>query len=124
MRRDLVRELDREVPRAEVQLVRVNDQVLAFVKAGTTLINLNEAPFLRASSAGLAREYLYVVLTHEYLHIIGVADEREVRRMTMDLIGRKFGHDGPAFKMAMDLAFPVDVMLWRSHQELSPHTFM
>jgi hypothetical protein len=124
VRRDLVSLMDRPVPRAEVQIVRVPDQVLAFVRAGTTIINVNEAPFLRANYSGLGREYLYVVLTHEYMHIIGVADEREVRRMTLEVVGKKFGEDGPAFRIAKELADPRDVRLWESHKEFSPHTFM
>jgi hypothetical protein len=44
--------------------------------------------------------YLFMVLTHEYLHSFGIVDEIEVRNMTYDLCRSMLGEDHVACKMA------------------------
>ena len=44
--------------------------------------------------------YLFMVLTHEYLHSLGVIDELQVRKMTYDLISSLVGEDHIAARMA------------------------
>jgi hypothetical protein len=40
--------------------------------------------------------YLFIVLSHEYLHSFGIIDELQVRSMTYDLCMSLFGGDHPA----------------------------
>ena len=44
--------------------------------------------------------YLFMVLTHEYLHSFGIVDEIEVRNMTYDLCKSLLGEDHVATIMA------------------------
>ncbi|MFL6495058.1 MAG: hypothetical protein ACJ703_01365 [Nitrososphaera sp.] len=44
--------------------------------------------------------YLFMVLTHEYLHSLGIIDENTVRQMTFELCKWMLGNDHIATKMA------------------------
>jgi hypothetical protein len=46
--------------------------------------------------------YLYMVLTHEYLHTFGIIDENAVRQMTYDLCRSLFGDSHISTLMAKD----------------------
>jgi hypothetical protein len=122
--RDLLqRRLGRVVPKARVVLTRVRPGVLAFVRAGENVIYLNEIPY--RSFSGDVSQYLFVVILHEYLHLVGVADEREVRRITLDVIEETFGEDSTAYRLAQNLADPRDIYLRESWKQFGrPNTYM
>jgi hypothetical protein len=44
--------------------------------------------------------YVFMVLSHEYLHSLGIIDENTVRQMTFDLCSWMLGNDHIATKMA------------------------
>jgi hypothetical protein len=44
--------------------------------------------------------YIFMVLTHEYLHSLGITDENTVRQMTFELCKWMLGNDHTATKMA------------------------
>jgi len=44
--------------------------------------------------------YIFMVLTHEYLHSLGIIDENTVRQMTFELCRWMLGNDHTATKMA------------------------
>lgn len=44
--------------------------------------------------------FIYMILTHEYIHSLGYIDEMEARRMTAIVARKAFGEDHPAFKMS------------------------
>lgn len=44
--------------------------------------------------------YIFMVLTHEYLHSLGIVDENTVRQMTFELCKWMLGDDHTATKMA------------------------
>jgi hypothetical protein len=46
--------------------------------------------------------YVFMVLTHEYLHSLGIVDENTVRQMTYDLCKTMLGDDHSSTKMAKE----------------------
>jgi hypothetical protein len=46
--------------------------------------------------------YVFMVLTHEYLHSLGIIDESTVRQMTFELCTWLLGNDHAATKMAKE----------------------
>lgn len=110
-----------KLPNAKVELVDyLPPTVLAFVRAGDYTIYVNRQQYLQAKEAGYEYAYLFVILLHEYLHLVGIADEREVRRIDLDIIEEKFGRDSLPYKIAMSLADPRDIHI----DNLRPHTYI
>ncbi|MBP1357616.1 MAG: hypothetical protein JZD40_03905 [Sulfolobus sp.] len=108
-----------------IRFVKVPEYILGFVKNGEFTIYINEIPYSQARLLGKTYEYLYVIVLHEYLHIIGIADEREVRRISIEMIGKKFGQDTYAYSLAYRLADPRDAYLIKSQKLYGkPHTYI
>ncbi|MEM3862956.1 MAG: hypothetical protein QW699_00485 [Metallosphaera sp.] len=108
---------------AEIQLMPFDPRVLGFVKTGQNVIYVNTIP-LKSIGSDKVREYLYVVILHEYFHLLGIADEREVRRMTVEMVSEKFGEDSYAHRLSMSLADPRDVTLINSWKHGKPLSYM
>ena len=76
----------------------------AFWQIGGNYIVMNEvlvqAMSELASGATEFNSYVYMILTHEYLHSLGFTDEMEARRMTAMVAAKSFGEDHPAFTMS------------------------
>ena len=67
-------------------LIIVNKRILNIIKIHKSLNEYNY--------------YLFMVLTHEYLHSLGIIDELEVRNMTYSLLASLAGENHTATKMA------------------------
>ena len=67
-------------------LIIVNKRILNIIKIHKSLNEYNS--------------YLFMVLTHEYLHSLGIIDELEVRNMTYSLLASLAGENHMATKMA------------------------
>lgn len=67
-------------------LIIVNKRILNIIKIHKSLNEYNS--------------YLFMVLTHEYLHSLGIIDELEVRNMTYSLLDSLAGENHMATKMA------------------------
>lgn len=55
-----------------------------------------------AGSAEEYNSYLFMVLSHEYLHSLGIVDENTVRQMTFELCNWMLGDDHKATRMAKE----------------------
>lgn len=62
--------------------------------------NLIEAMAKNASSFVEFNSYIYMILTHEYIHSLGFTDEMEARQLTASVARRAFGEDHPAYIMS------------------------
>lgn len=76
----------------------------AFWQVGGNYIVMNQI-LIEAMSrlTGSVREFnsfVYMILTHEYLHSLGYIDEMEARKMTAEVALKSFGKDHPAFTMS------------------------
>lgn len=67
-------------------VIIVNRRILNIIKIHKSLNEYNS--------------YLFMVLTHEYLHSLGIIDELEVRNMTYSLLASLAGENHMATKMA------------------------
>lgn len=56
---------------------------------------------------GEYNSYLFMVLTHEYLHSLGVVDEQKARQMTYDLCSTLLGKQHPSTLMAKEDPFAL-----------------
>ncbi|EZQ07067.1 MULTISPECIES: hypothetical protein [Acidianus] len=123
VRIDVKARMGKEIVVDGIQFAKFNPNVLAFVRAGSNVIFVNEIPYYRiVNNTQYAYEYLYVILLHEYLHLLGIADEREVRRITMELVKENFSETSYAFRLSSNLAFPEDVELMKDRRFI--HTYM
>ncbi len=105
---------------AYVQFASFNPSVLGFVRAGSNVIYVNEIPYNKiATDPQKSHDYLYVVILHEYLHLIGIADEREVRKITLEIVGDKFGENSNAFSFSKMLTFPEDIKIRENRKYFS-----
>ena len=75
----------------------------AYHVLGSNMIILNRRilDIIRKRKSGEEyNSYLFMVLTHEYLHSFGIVEELQVRNMTYDLCRSMLGEDHVACKMA------------------------
>ncbi|MCY0860289.1 MAG: hypothetical protein OWQ54_07655 [Sulfolobaceae archaeon] len=126
IKRDVKYTLQKEIKdKINIKFVNVHEGVLAFVKNGELSIYINETPYMQAKMLGKQYEYLYVIELHEYLHLLGIADEREVRRISIELLEKKFGQNSYAYSLAYRLADPRDMYLIKSQKLYGkPNTYI
>jgi len=76
----------------------------AFHGLGTNQIVMNRALLTRVIASGHPRthinSFVYSILLHEYLHSLGVVDEREVRQLVHIISSKTFGLEHPASTIA------------------------
>ncbi len=76
----------------------------AFWQVGGNYIVMNKGLIDAMSSlTSTPREFnsfIYMILTHEYLHSLGYIDEMEARQMTASVARKAFGEEHPAFVMS------------------------
>lgn len=72
-----------------------------FVVASNAIV-VNQTPLrrIKETDPALYIPWLFGVLLHEYLHALGILDEKDVRRVTNEVAGAALGADHPAAKMA------------------------
>lgn len=85
-------------------LARLPSHIGAYHAIGTNGIVMNRTTLdVITHSARSLREinsYVYSILLHEYLHALGYADEREVRKLVYDVSLDAFGPEHPATQIA------------------------
>ncbi len=85
-------------------LAKLPNHIGAFHTMGTNGIVMNRTTLdMITHGARSLREinsYVYSILLHEYLHSLGYAEEREVRKLVYDVSLDTFGPGHPATKIA------------------------
>jgi hypothetical protein len=73
---------------------------------GTNIIVLNKTPLrrIRESYPHLCKPYVFHVLMHEYIHTIGVLNEKETRDLALKITLPLFGAEHLATKFAEDMS--------------------
>lgn len=101
----------------------------AFHGVGTNSIVMNRALLDRIVKGGNSRiqvnSFVYSILLHEYLHSLGVIEEKDVRSLVRDISLRTFGSDHPASKIAADGPWSMLPRSWSPEQAESdyvPHS--
>jgi hypothetical protein len=114
----------RDPGEADAIFVRTRRDILGYVEPGSRIIRINVETYrkyIEAEGPEASTEYLFVIILHEYLHIMGIYDEREVRRISMEIAERVFGKHSRAMKIAESLADPRDIFIKRIGRPLSPY---
>ncbi len=109
---------------AGITFVKAGRSVLGYVEWGSRVIKINwdiYRSFIDMEGIDASTEYLFVVVLHEYLHLMGIFDEREVRRISMNIVERVFGKSSRASRIAEMLADPRDLFLKRFGKAPSPY---
>jgi hypothetical protein len=77
----------------------------AFHPVGSNLIVLNKTPLkiVRAFRPELYNSYCFVLLLHEYLHSIGILEERKTRYLTSLICEKMFGRNHSTTIISKDL---------------------
>jgi hypothetical protein len=72
---------------------------------GTNMILVNQLPLERVKESfpKICKSYLFHVLLHEYLHTVGLWDEKQIHEGILALTRQLFGEDHPATKLAEDI---------------------
>ena len=76
----------------------------AFYPVGSNLIIMNKTPMraVEATKPHLYKAYCFHILLHEYLHTIGILDERKNRIITAIISEKAFGENHPIALIAKD----------------------
>lgn len=76
----------------------------AFYPVGSNMIVMNKTPMraVEATKPHLYKAYCLHILLHEYLHTIGILDERKNRIITAIISEKAFGNNHPVALIAKD----------------------
>lgn len=90
-----------------------------YYQVGGNLVVLNRSVIrhVRVVEPDLEEAYVFSVLLHEYLHTLGILDERRVREAALEVSREALGDEHPATRMAAAMAGdgrgPGDLELFR-----------
>lgn len=90
-----------------------------YYQVGGNLVVVNRSVLrhVRVVEPNLEQAYLFSVLLHEYLHTLGILDERRVREAALEVSREALGEAHPATRMAAAMAgageAPGDLELFR-----------
>jgi hypothetical protein len=91
---------------------------------GTNMIVLNKLPLrqVKESSPHIYKSYVFHVLMHEYLHTVGIWDEKETCERVLAITKPLFGDDHPATKLAEDIGQLLPLMIYPIQMRLPEGT--
>ncbi len=78
----------------------------AYYPVASNIIVMNSFPIsmISKNQKELLNPYVFMVLTHEYLHSLGFLDEQTVRKMTLDICQKLFGTEHLTTQLAFDIS--------------------
>ena len=71
--------------------------------ANTIVINKRPLDTIKKTDPNLYNPYLFHVLLHEYMHSLGIFDEKQVRVLVYEITKKYFGDSHLATQLALDL---------------------
>ena len=105
--------------------VRQNGFIGAFYPVGSNVIVLNKTPLkmIEAQKPEMLKPYVFHVLMHEYMHTLGVLNERHTELFTFKINEKLFGENHEVTRMSFDFdrLFPQVVMPamgWQPQQQM------
>ncbi len=84
--------------------IRPNGFIGAFYQVGGNIIIMNKTPLkiIEATKHNKLKPYVFHVLMHEYLHSLGVLNEKNTELLTYKINQKLFGENHPVTKMSFD----------------------
>jgi hypothetical protein len=76
-----------------------------YYPVSSNIIVMNKTPLrrIRETNPNLLKPYAFHILLHEYIHSLGVLDERATRQLTYEISRRKFGDEHPATQLSVNI---------------------
>ena len=77
----------------------------AYYVSGSNIIVMNETPLKRIqeTNPNLLVPYIFSVLLHEYLHSLGIFNERKVKELTYEICCEVFGENSVISEISRDM---------------------
>ena len=72
--------------------------------ANTIIINKRPLSRIKETNPALYNPYIFHVMAHEYMHSLGITDEKEVRQLVYEITKKAFGKS----HLATQIAFNID----------------
>ncbi|MCK4367112.1 MAG: hypothetical protein KAW84_04115 [Thermoplasmata archaeon] len=82
------------------------------VSSNIIVMNKTSLRLIEETNPSLTKAYSFHILLHEYLHTIGIIDERKTRLKTVEISRTMFGSDHPTTKMAEDITQFFDYIVY------------
>ena len=84
--------------------MKKNHFIGAFYPVGSNIIVINKTPLalVNENQPKLFKDYVFHLLLHEYLHTLGILDEKSTRIITFGISENLFGKNHPVTTMAKD----------------------
>jgi hypothetical protein len=91
---------------------------------GTNMIVVNKLPLklVRDSSPRMCKSYLFNILLHEYLHTVGIWDEKLIHEGILALTRQLFGDDHVSTKLAEDMGLFFPFIIYPAQMPLPDGT--
>ncbi|MFQ6106328.1 MAG: hypothetical protein ACE5QF_01885 [Thermoplasmata archaeon] len=90
------------------------------VSSNIIVMNKTSLRLIGETNPSLVKSYSFHILLHEYLHTIGIIDERRTRQEAVGISRRLFGPDHPATKMAEDITEFFDYIVYPVYGWIPP----
>lgn len=104
VKKNVMKHLGKERAGLGLALADLPSTLGAYWQVGGNYIVMNEnlvnAMMRISKSITEFNSYVYVILTHEYLHSLGYIDETEARNVTADVVKASFGLEHHAYRMS------------------------
>lgn len=94
----------------------------AYYPLASNIIVMNKTSLrlISETNPSLTKSYSFHILLHEYLHTIGITDERKTRQNAVKISRKLFGPDHPTTKMAEDITKFFDYIVYPVYGWIPP----
>ncbi len=82
------------------------------VSSNIIVMNKTSLRLIEETNPSLTKSYSFHILLHEYLHTIGIIDERKTRQKAVEISRTMFGSDHPTTKMAENITQFFDYIVY------------
>jgi hypothetical protein len=82
------------------------------VSSNIIVMNKTSLRLIENTNPSLLKSYSFHILLHEYLHTLGIIDERKTRSKAVEISRKLFGDDHPTTKMAEDISKFFDYIVY------------
>jgi hypothetical protein len=82
------------------------------VSSNIIVMNKTSLRLIENTNPSLLKSYSFHILLHEYLHTIGIIDERQTRQQAAEISRKLFGPEHATTKMAEDISKFFDYIVY------------
>lgn len=90
------------------------------VASNIIVMNKTSLRLISETNPSLVKPYSFHILLHEYLHTIGIIDERKTRQKAVEISRKLFGPDHPTTRMAEDITRFFDYIVYPVYGWIPP----